>query len=162
MKSKPIGAIFRLLWCYVFVSIFCCRNERKIVVLIFHHQQPFDFLATMCDAGGSLLHPFFFNVHWWHLHAVSRHTQHGWLYYLLLLQTSQKPKEKKVFGLQEESKMVLLSLHIIALKMLRYAVGNIAATSNLIGLSHLWAEVFLYSTKVFFSLHILALRAIVA
>lgn len=39
---------------------FCCLNERNIMVLIFHHQRPLDFIfATLSEAGGCCI-PLFF------------------------------------------------------------------------------------------------------
>lgn len=141
----------------IFFSIFCCGNERKIVVLIFHHQRPFDFLATMWDTGGSLLHPFFLMFGGGICMPFLDIPSMAEYIISCFCGPHRNQKKKKVLGLQEESKMVLLSLHIIALKMLRYAVGNIAATSNpiaWIGPTYLWAGFFFCMLPKFFSSYI--------
>lgn len=59
-KLKLIGATFSVLWCYSIFFCFCCLNERNIVVLIFHHQQPLDFLP-LCMKQVDAAHFFFFS-----------------------------------------------------------------------------------------------------
>lgn len=143
-RNQNLGAIFSLLWCYVFFLVFVVWVKGNLAVRMSRHQQPpWLSLTTTSDAGGPLLHPFFVlfsfvlfsgGVCMPFLYiSTHRSVQHGGVCYLLLRRTSTD-KEKLVPNVGEEAKMVLpvgFACHLL-LKTLRCGSGRriICATAT--------------------------------
>ena len=114
--SKNPGAIFPLVCGAMYFSSLCLFEWKEICGdNILSPAAPW-LLTTTVDAGGSVLHPFFFmtNVQQWCLHAISparRSVQHGGV--MLLRRTARIGKMCLVPNIgkrKKETKMVLLAL----------------------------------------------------
>lgn len=75
-KSKP--RCYISLFCgAMYFSSLCCLNERKFVVMIFHHQQPLDsrnhHIQRTWIFAASFYFFIFFYVQQWCLNAISLH-----------------------------------------------------------------------------------------
>ena len=120
-RNQNLGAIFSLLWCYVFFSfVLCWMKGKKCVVIIFHHPQP-PWLSfnhpTQVDLCciHFVFYFYFLNVQRCMFLHISSHrsVQHGGV---MLSPASADRTDKKLVPNVGEG--TFKSLHIIALRRL--------------------------------------------
>lgn len=100
-KKSKLRCYFSFFCGAMYFSSFCCLNERQIVVIIFHHQQPIDSLNHRVCHRWIFAASIFFHVQWWCLYAISlcSHSQICAAWRRMLSPASADRADKKLVGM---------------------------------------------------------------